>query len=591
MNTQINNFWKNQIKILSWNKIPKKIFNEKKKNYFEWFADGKLNLTFNCIQKNIDLGFGKKIAIYFYDKDFNKKSYTYKDLSELIDKFIYIINKRINRSKKNVILIHGSASIETTIAILSCAKLGIHFSVIFEDLPKKAIDLRIKILKPTLIITRFDINKCRKTFSFSNLLIFSNSKKKNKKIYQISVNKLKKTKMKKIDYSFFYSNKTLFTLFTSGSTGEPKGIQHSTGGYLLYSKYTCMNQFGMNKDSVVLTASDAGWINGHTYALFGPLSIGSTTVLCEKPLMLLNSSFLKKILNDLRISILYLPVTLAKLIKATNNIKSKSKYIKSVGSMGEPLSPSLNYWLSSKFSFKRIPIVNTYFQTETGGIIFSPRYDQEYSKVSLGSVGKPSCKYFKIFNPYKNKKFEIILQNNWPGCMINVVNGHKVWNNYWYKKKFKMFDIGSFKNGDLLIHGRNDDVINIRGHRIGSEEIESVLMNEKDIIEVSAIAIPDIIEGSKIIVFFSINDHNLRKIEIIKTKINQKLSDHFGSFAIPKRSICLEILPKTRSGKILRRLLRDLYKNPYEKSIGDLSTMINIEKLKKIREEINEQKR
>ena len=567
MNTQINNFWKNQIKILSWNKIPKKIFNEKKKNYFEWFADGKLNLTFNCIQKNIDLGFGKKIAIYFYDKDFNKKSYTYKDLSELIDKFIYIINKRINRSKKNVILIHGSASIETTIAILSCAKLGIHFSVIFEDLPKKAIDLRIKILKPTLIITRFDINKCRKTFSFSNLLIFSNSKKKNKKIYQISVNKLKKTKMKKIDYSFFYSNKTLFTLFTSGSTGEPKGIQHSTGGYLLYSKYTCMNQFGMNKDSVVLTASDAGWINGHTYSLFGPLFFGGTSILLESPIIILNENILKKIKN-LKISILYLPVTLIRLLKSVTKRKNFFiKSIKALGSMGEPLAPDIGEWYEKFFRNKSKAVVNTYFQTETGGILISPKYNDNIFKSPHGSVGNPVSKFIEISKLDKFKR-EIKILYPWPGIMSDVLNGKKVWNKYWDKRgKFRLFDLASKEKKAIYIHGRIDDVINIRGHRIGSEEIESILLTNDKVFECCAVSINDEIEGSKFLVFI-VGKKNLNKNELIELVIK-----NFGTFAIPKNIITLSELPKTRSGKILRRLLRDIANNDYE--INDISTMIN----------------
>ena len=590
MNKEIIRFWKNKIDLLSWKKKPKKIFKQKKNNYFEWFSDGKVNLTYNCIQKHLSRGLGKKIAIIFYNKNYEKSSYSYEDLSKLTDNFIFIIKKKLNKSKNNVVMIHGSASIETTIAILSCAKLGIHFSVIFEDLPKKAIELRIKILKPSLIITRFEAKKSSKIFNFKNLIIFSNERKKYG-FNQISINKLKNIKKFKVKYSFYKSNRILFTLFTSGSTGIPKGIQHSTGGYLLYSKYTCLNQFGMNTNSFVLTASDAGWINGHTYALFGPLSIGCTTILCESPLMLLDSDFLKKILKDLKISILYLPVTLAKLIKATNKKKIVSKYIKTVGSMGEPLSPSVNNWLSKKFTTKKIPIINTYFQTETGGVIFSPKYNQRFENVVLGSVGKPACKYHKIVIPNKNKKFEVVMNSLWPGCMINIVNGQKTWIKYWYKNNFRMFDIASFKKGDLVIHGRSDDVINIRGHRIGSEEIESVLMEDKKIIEVSAIATPDRIEGSKIIVFFSTNELSPRKIEIMKYRIDKKLSSHFGSFAIPKKSICLEILPRTRSGKILRRLLRDLYKNPYEKSIGDLSTMTNIEKLKKIREAIFEQKR
>ena len=149
-----------------------------------------------------------------------------------------------------------------------------------------------------------------------------------------------------------------------------------------------------------------------------------------------------------------------------------------------------------------------------------------------------------------------------------------------------MFDIASFKKGDLVIHGRNDDVINIRGHRIGSEEIESVLMEDKKIIEVSAVAIPDEIEGSRVVVFINskkvVNNNN----ELIKDNIDKKLANHFGSFAIPKKIIVLNALPRTRSGKILRRLLRDLYRNPYEKSLGDLSTMINYNKLQNIRDQI-----
>ena len=585
MNKEIVRFWKNKIDLLSWEKKPKKIFKQKKNNYFEWFSDGKVNLTYNCIQKHLNKGLGKKIAVIFYNKNYEKSTYSYEDLSKLTDNFIFIIKKRLKKSRNNVVMIHGSASIETTIAILGCAKLGIHFSVIFEDLPKKAIELRIKILKPSLIITRFEAKKSLKIFNFKNLIIFSNARKKYG-FDQISINELKNIKKLKVKYSFYKSNRILFTLFTSGSTGIPKGIQHSTGGYLLYSKYTCLKQFGMNTNSVVLTASDAGWINGHTYALFGPLSIGCTTILCESPLMLLDSNFLKKILRDLKISILYLPVTLAKLIKATNKKKIVSKYIKTVGSMGEPLSPSVNNWLSKKFTTRKIPIINTYFQTETGGVIFSPKYNQRFENVVLGSVGKPACSYYKIVIPNKNKKFEVVMNTLWPGCMINIVNGQKAWIKYWYKNNFRMFDIASFKKGDLVIHGRNDDVINIRGHRIGSEEIESVLMEDKKIIEVSAVAIPDEIEGSRVVVFINskkvVNNNN----ELIKDNIDKKLANHFGSFAIPKKIIVLNALPRTRSGKILRRLLRDLYRNPYEKSLGDLSTMINYNKLQNIRDQI-----
>ena len=229
------------------------------------------------MQRNINNGLGEKIAIIFYDKKYKKSFYTYNDLSELIDKFIAIIKTKIKDNKKKIVMIHGSASIETTIAILSCSKLGIHFSVIFEDLPKKAIELRIKILKPVLIITRFKKKKSLKIFNFKNIINFTDDENKSN-FNEISIKGLKNLKSK--NYNTLSLNQIkLYLLCLHRVQLIPKGMQHSNCGYLVYSKYTCLNQFGMRENSVVLAASDAGWINGHTYSIFGPLSIGSTSVL------------------------------------------------------------------------------------------------------------------------------------------------------------------------------------------------------------------------------------------------------------------------------------------------------------------------
>ena len=176
-------------------------------------------------------------------------------------------------------------------------------------------------------------------------------------------------------------------MFTSGSTGQPKGITHGTGGYLLYTKLTCAKQFGMSESSIVLTASDAGWINGHTYSLFGPLSMGATTILVEKPISLIDSSLFNKILK-LKVNIIYLPVTLIRLIKSfTPNIKINKKHIKAIGSMGEPLAPTVAEWYAKNFAKnKNSAVVNTYFQTETGGIICSPIFRGNKKKCHMDQL-------------------------------------------------------------------------------------------------------------------------------------------------------------------------------------------------------------
>ena len=335
----------------------------------------------------------------------------------------------------------------------------------------------------------------------------------------------------------------------------------------------------MNKNSVVLTASDAGWINGHTYSLFGPLFLGASTIICESPLILLNIKILKKVLG-LKVNILYLPVTLIRLMKTiSGKINIKSKEIKAIGSMGEPLAPSIGLWFAKNFNKVNFSVVNTYFQTETGGIICSPKYSDNAKKVPHGSVGNAVYRGLVFEKLYQNVNKEIVIKQPWPGCMKRIVNPKKEWNKYWTKdNNFRMFDLASKKNNSIYIHGRLDDVINIRGHRIGSEELESVILREKNISECCAVALPDAIEGSAFYLFV------VSKNQKMDNSINNLIDNIFGSFALPKKIFYLPELPKTRSGKILRRLLRSLLNK--DKNYGDTSTMLNPDIIKIIKRKV-----
>ena len=376
----IKSFWINQSKNIYWGNKPKVAFN-KKKNNFSWFPDGKLNVYQNCINENIKKGYGNKKAIYTVSSQGVFKSYTYSQLQNLVNNFSIILKKKLNKFNNNKkIMIHSSASIESAVSMLACSKLGIHFSVIFEELEEEAILKRINIFKPALLLTR------KKNF-------LKNKKKLLKKVVHITLPKILLNKKiieeNSLEEKSFKSDRDFFTLFTSGSTGTPKGITHSYGGYFLYTKYTCEHQFGMNKNSIVLTASDAGWINGHTYALFGPLSFGATTILLEKPAILLELKVLEKIVG-LKTSIFYIPVTLIRLMKSFyKKLNLKKKHINCIGSMGEPLAPSVGSWFAQNFKNRSSSIVNTYFQTETGGIICSPKFNQKISDCPHGSVGNP----------------------------------------------------------------------------------------------------------------------------------------------------------------------------------------------------------
>lgn len=241
--------------------------------------------------------------------------------------------------------------------------------------------------------------------------------------------------------------------------------------------------------------------------------------------------------------------------------------------MGEPLAPSIAKWFSKEFLNINRVVVNTYFQTETGGIICSPKYDQNINQVPHGSVGKTISKFLQVSNLSIKKKREIKITSPWPGIMKSIINGKLEWKKYWDKNgNFRLFDLASIKKGNVYIHGRSDDVINIRGHRIGSEEIKSIILKIEKITECCVITLKDNLEGSKIYLFI-VSEVNLDK------KIENLITSNFGAYAIPKKIFYVDQIPKTRSGKILRRLLRDMVQNPYLKNYGDTTTLLNKESI------------
>ena len=486
--------------------------------------------------------------------------------------------------------------------MLSSLLLGAHHCICFEDLSSEAIKERIKIFKPDIVIYSKKVTKKINNELFSD-------KQKNKPLFLLNFDDNKKFSNSDfiVESKVYSKDSNLFTLFTSGSTGIPKAVVHNSFNYIQYAKFTTEYFFGIKKNSSIFAATDAGWINGHTYSFYGPLAIGATSVINENHINLSLPEKLVELLVQIKPDCFYTSVTILRFLK-TVIPKSKnifdycSDYVSldRVGSCGEPLAHSIGEWALDFFLPKKKTIVNTYFQTETGGILVAPR-EEDGIPTDLSSVGKPREELglvlagdFLTTQSLKEESIshnELIITKRWDGIFKEIICDKK--SNYFTKQGFyRLNDVGYFDDlGFLYLGGRSDDVINVSGHRISSSEIESVCISIEGINEVCAVSIDDKLCGSRVALFCSVNCEEIDGQAVIKSKIINIIKNKLSNSHIPKIIYFFRNLPKTKSGKIMRRIMRDLATIRKIDNTKDYSTLANQEQflisVKKFNKEIN----
>tara|TARA_Y100000739_G_scaffold227975_1_gene238656 strand:- start:153 stop:1967 length:1815 start_codon:yes stop_codon:yes gene_type:complete len=582
---KIKEFWKNVANhCLVWEKSFNDCFYEdetvksNENKYFskwKWFKNGEINLkkTF----------FGSKYINNVFLKSFDSqnmcKELTYK---EFLNICIPIIDTLKTTKSFEKVLIIGRASPETTAHMISVALMGGCHTVLFEDLSSDAIQSRIEIFSPKIIFIRDGLDKDKiKKIELKNpnlkILIYSdfNEKLEKKFITDNEKNILcsEDCLYKLIPETKVKSNKLLFCLFTSGSTGKPKAIWHSYGGYLVYAFYSFKEYFTKsNEAESFFCGTDAAWINGHTYAIYGPLLNNVRSIFVEDLSSLQRPDVLSIFINKVKPTFFYSSVTLMRALRSYSkilgleNLDANEHQIVGLGSCGEPLADEVGKWAIKFFNPINKHIVNTYFQTETGGILMAPRRD-DLPILDYATVGKNNFP----MNICINDDSQLIVSVPWPGCFSMVTSDRKP--DYWDEEgNYLLHDLGSVdKNNFFFVGGRSDDVINISGHRVSTAEIESTffLFNE-NISESAAVGVDDPITGSKLVLFYVSNEFQL-EIESIKSFLTNRLSLYHRPWKIIK----IDCLPKTKSGKIARRLLRNaLSGNGLDKK-ADLSTITN----------------
>lgn len=610
--TDYEGYWARLAKeLITWKTPFTKVLDESKAPFFKWFEDGTLNASYNCLDRNIEKGLGNKTALIFEADGGEVTRITY---NELLAKTCQIANglKSIGIQKGDRVVIYISMSIDGVAAMQACARIGATHSVVFGGFSAQSLRDRIEDTGAKAVITAdhqirggkqlplksivdeaLSLGGCD---SIKNVLVVKRSGA------DVAMTAGRDTWMHDLiakqattcEPEWVSAEHPLFLLYTSGSTGKPKGVQHSTGGYLLHAALTTKWTFDLKQDDVFWCTADIGWVTGHTYITYGPLALGGTEIVFEGVPTYPDAGRFWKMIQDHKVSIFYTaPTAIRSLIKAAeanDAVHPKSYNLSSLrllGSVGEPINPAAWEWYHQHVGGGRCPIVDTFWQTETGGHMITPLPGVTPMVPGSCTLPFPGIQAAIVDETGKDMPNGqggiLVVKRPWPS-MIRTIWGDpdRFVKSYYpddFKGKYYLAGDGAIRDaesGYFTITGRIDDVLNVSGHRMGTMEIESALVSCTELVaEAAVVGRPDDTTGEAICAFVVLKRPLPTGDEgkAIAKQLRDHIAKEIGPIAKPKDIRFGENLPKTRSGKIMRRLLRSLAKG--EEITQDISTLEN----------------
>jgi len=593
-----------------WHKPFTHVLDESNAPFFKWFTDGELNASYNCLDVPVQAGNGNKTAIIFEADDGKVTKITYK---ELLGKVCQLANgiKSLGFKKGERAIIYMPMSIEAVVAMQACARLGITHSVVFGGFSAKSVQERVVDAGATLIICADEQMRGGKAIplkpAIEDAFALGGCEAVRKVIvYQrtggaVAFNASRDVWMHELmagqpiacEPEWVNAEHPLFILYTSGSTGKPKGVQHSTGGYLLWATLTMKWTFDIKPSDVFWCTADVGWVTGHTYVCYGPLAAGATEVIFEGVPTYPDAGRFWKMCQDHGVTIFYTaPTAIRSLIKANeaNLATHPSKYnlskLRILGTVGEPINPEAWMWYYNNVGQKRCPIVDTFWQTETGGHMITPLPGATPlvpGSCTLPLPGIMAAIVDETGHDVPNGQGGLlVVKRPWPSMIRTIWGDPDRFRKSYYPAelggKLYLAGDGSIRDKDtgyFTIVGRIDDVLNVSGHRMGTMEIESALVANPLVAEAAVVGRPDETTGEAICAFVVLKQ--ARPTGEAAQKLARELRDwvgkEIGAIAKPKDIRFGDNLPKTRSGKIMRRLLRSIAKG--EEISQDVSTLEN----------------
>jgi len=590
---------------LAWHKPFTRVLDESNAPFFKWFHDGQLNASYNCLDRHLKTQ-PDKIAIIFEADDGKVTRISYKQLYHKVCQLANAL-KAHGIKQGDRVLIYMPMSIEVVTAMQACARIGATHSVVFGGFSAKSLQERIVDAGATEVITADGQFRGGKEIPLKPavdeaLAMGGCDKVRNVIVYKRTgtavnmqaprdkwLHDVIKGQAEECEPTWVNAEHPLFILYTSGSTGKPKGVQHSTGGYLLQTVMTMKWVFDYKPTDVFWCTADVGWVTGHSYITYGPLAVGATEIMFEGIPTYPDAGRFWKIIQDHKVNVFYTaPTAIRSLIKAGGDLPKKYdlKSLRILGTVGEPINPEAWMWYHSVVGDSRCPIVDTWWQTETGGHMISPLPGVTPTKPGSCTFPLPGIMAAIVDETGqdvdKGKGGILVIKRPWPGMIRTIWGDPERFRKSYYPEDFhgKYYLAGDGASRDLegyfRIMGRIDDVLNVSGHRLGTMEIESALVaNTALVAEAAVVGRPDDMTGEAVCAFIVLK--GARPSGADAKRIAQELRDwvgkEIGAIAKPKDIRFGDNLPKTRSGKIMRRLLRSIAKG--EEITQDVSTLEN----------------
>lgn len=596
-------FWMEQAETLDWIKKPSKSLDytwktEERIIKHTWFEDGQMNISVNCLDRHLGTPIENKVALLWQgEEDADVRQLTYKELHAEVCKFANVL-KGLGIKKGDRVCIYLPMIIELPVVMLACARIGAIHSIVFAGFSSDALRDRINDSECKILITSNCGVRAGKSIPLKQMSDVSLKEtpsiehcilvKKNDEACDVQAGRDIWYHEAMADASTDCAPETigaedpLFILYTSGSTGKPKGVVHTTAGYLLWVTITHKYVFDIHDDDVYWCGADIGWVTGHSYIVYGPLANGTTSVMFEGVPTYPDAGRFWQVIDKHKITVFYTaPTAIRALIQKGTEYPAKYKLdtLRVLGTVGEPINPEAWMWYYEHVGHEKCPIVDTWWQTETGGHMISPLPGAHTLKP--GSANKP---FFGV-DPVilrddrsecdTNEGGKLCIRKPWPGMMRTMWGDHDRFIDTYFCMYNDLYFTGDGcrkdEDGDYWLMGRIDDVVNVSGHRIGTAEVESALVSHDKVAEAAVAPMPHEIKGQALYAFVTLVG-NVEPSEELRKELINHVRKEIGPIATPDILQFAPALPKTRSGKIMRRILRKIAENAMDQ-IGDTSTL------------------